>query len=132
MSIPRFWRNLPSRYNLIATKCLNCNNVYFPPRKFCPKCRRQSKLEETKLSGRGEVLTYTIIHAAPVGFESQSPYIMAIVKSEEGPAFTTQIVNCESSDVKIGMKVERVFRRIQEDGDAGLIHYGFKFQPAGK
>ncbi|MFQ5814994.1 MAG: Zn-ribbon domain-containing OB-fold protein [Candidatus Hydrothermarchaeaceae archaeon] len=129
MSIPRFWRNLPSRYNLIGTRCVKCSSIYFPPRNFCPKCRRQSKLGNVKLRGKGEVVTYTVIHTAPGGFERQAPYIMAVIKSEEGPSFTSQIVNCAPEDMRIGMKVEGVFRKIQEDGDAGLIHYGFKFQP---
>ncbi len=132
LSIPRFWRNLPSRYNLIGTRCTKCGSTYFPPRNFCPKCRRQSKLEKFKLNGKGEVLTYTVIHAAPEGFEKQTPYIMAIIKSVEGPMFTAQIVNCPPEDMKVGMRVEKVFRRIQEDGEAGLIHYGFKFQPSVK
>ncbi len=129
MSTPRFWRNLQSRYNLMGTKCVTCDGIYFPPRSFCPNCRRQSKLEKVKLAGRGEVMTYTVIHTASQGFEKQVPYIMAVIKSEEGPSFTSQIVNCRPEDMRIGMKVEKVFRKIQEDGDAGLIHYGFKFQP---
>lgn len=129
MSIPRFWRNIKSRYNLIGTKCLNCGSTYFPPRNFCPRCRRRSRLEEVKLKGMGEILTYTVIHSAPEGFDAQAPYIMAIVKLAEGPCLTTQIVDCEPDEVKIGMKVKSVFRKIQEDGDAGLIHYGFKFKP---
>ena len=42
---------------------------------------------------------------------------------------TTQIVDCEIDDVKIGMMLKSVFRKIQEDGEAGLIHYGYKFKP---
>jgi hypothetical protein len=129
MSIPRFWRNLAGRYNLIGTRCVKCGGKYFPPRNFCPKCRRESKLERFKLSGRGEVLTYTVIHSVSEGFEKQAPYIMAVIKSEDGPCFTSQVVNCSPDNMKIGMKVEAVFRKIREDGDAGLIHYGFKFQP---
>lgn len=130
MSIPRFWRNIKSRYNLIGTRCLNCDSTYFPPRNFCPKCRRRSKLEELKFKGTGEVVTYTIIHSPPEGFDTQAPYIMAIVKLDEGPNLTTQIVDCGLDEIHIGMRVEKVFRKIQEDGDAGLIHYGFKFKPA--
>jgi hypothetical protein len=129
MSIPRFWRSVQSRYNLIGIKCLNCGEVYFPPRNLCPKCRRLSKLEKIKLNGRGEILTYTIIHTAPEGFERQTPYIMAIVKLDDGPKLTTQIVDCELDEVEIGMRVKSVFRRIREDGEAGLIYYGYKFKP---
>lgn len=127
--IPRFWRSIKSRYNLIGVKCMKCGEVYFPPRNVCPKCRRMGKLEDIKLRGIGEVLTYTIISAPPEGFERQVPYIMAIVKLEEGPKLTTQIVDCELDEIKIGMKVRSVFRKIQEDGDPGLIHYGYKFKP---
>ena len=31
-------------------------------------------------------------------------------------------------DVKIGDCVEMVFRKIMEDSDEGLIHYGYKFR----
>ncbi len=132
MSIPRFWRNIQSRYNLIGTKCSNCNEIYFPPRNLCPKCRRMSKIEKFKLQGRGEVVTYTVIHSASEGFDDQTPYIMAIVKLDEGPRLTTQIVDCGLDEIKIGMRVESVFRKIQEDGEAGLIHYGFKFKPCAR
>jgi uncharacterized OB-fold protein len=128
-NIPRFWRNLKSRYNLIGTKCMNCKEVHFPPRHFCPECRRLSRLEEFKLEGRGEIVTYTVIHAPMEGFEGQLPYILAIVKLSDGPKITTQIVDCEIDEVETGMEVKSVFRKIQEDGEAGLIHYGYKFRP---
>ncbi len=128
MNIPRFWRSIQSRYNLIATKCTKCNEIYFPPRGFCTICRRQGTLEEIKLSGRGEVMTYTVIHSAPEGFEKQVPYIMAIVKLEEGPMVTTQLVDCDPGEVEISMPVVSVFRKIKDTGDGGLIHYGYKFK----
>ncbi len=128
-NIPRFWRNLKSRYNLIGTKCLNCGEIHFPPKHFCPKCRRLSRLENFKMGGRGEIVTYTVIHTAMDGFEGQIPYVLAIVKLSDGPMLTTQIVDCEIGGVKVGMKVKSVFRKIQEDGEAGLIHYGYKFKP---
>ena len=129
-SIPRFWRNMKSRYNLIGRRCRRCGRVYFPPRNLCPNCRRRSELEDFKLNGRGEVVSYTVIHTPPEGFDRQAPYIMALVKLEEGPMVTAQIVDVSLEEVKIGMRVESVFRKIQEDGEAGLIYYGFKFRPA--
>ncbi len=82
-----------------------------------------------KLSGKGEVVSYTIIHVAPEDFEEQVPYPIAIIKLEEGPQVTAQIVDCDIDDVKIGMKLESTFRRIQEDGYIGAIYYGYKFKP---
>ena len=129
ISIPRFWRNQKSRYNLTGSKCTNCGETYFPVRPTCPRCRRASKLEEVHLSGTGVIETFTVIHTPAPGFEFQTPYIMAVVKLDGGPMLTTQIVDVEPEDVKIGMRVEKVFRKIQEDGEGGLIYYGFKFRP---
>lgn len=130
--VARFWREIPQRYNFMANECSSCNRIFFPPRESCPVCRRKSmgKMKERKLSGRGEVISYTIIHVGPEDFEEQVPYPIAIIQLEEGPRITGQIVDCEPDDVKIGMKVESTFRKIQQDGNTGAIYYGYKFLKA--
>jgi uncharacterized OB-fold protein len=133
-AVPRFWREIPQRYNLIGNQCEVCNKVYFPPRETCPYCRRKSmgKMKDVKFSGKGKVVTYTIIHEAPEDFEGQTPYPMAIIQLDEGPKLTAQIVDCKIEDVKIGMRVKSTFRKIQEDGYIGAIYYGYKFKPVGE
>ena len=86
-------------------------------------------MKDIKLSGKGKIVTYTIIYEAPEQFEGQAPYPIAIIKLDEGPKVTSQIVNCDIDEVKIGMKVEATFRKIQEDGYMGAIYYGYKFKP---
>ena len=133
MSIARFWRETPRRYNLGGSRCANCKSVYFPPRSVCPTCakHRQSigRLEPFQLSGDGEVVTYTVVHDAAEGFEMQVPYALAIVRTVEGPQLTGQIVDLEPREVKIGLKVRATFRKLREEGRAGVIHYGYKFTP---
>jgi uncharacterized OB-fold protein len=127
MGVPRFWREIPYRYQLIGTRCSKCGDTYFPPRSICPNCRGSGKVSETKLSGLGEVLTYTVVRVPPEGFEREAPYVVAIIKLEEGPRITAQIVDCKPEDVQIGTKVRSVFRRVGEEGASGAIYYGYKF-----
>lgn len=87
------------------------------------------KMKDFKLGGKGEIVTFSIIHVGPEDFEKQIPYPIAIVKLDAGPQLTAQIVDCDLKDVKIGMRVESTFRRIQEDGYIGAIYYGYKFKP---
>jgi uncharacterized OB-fold protein len=128
--VARFWREIPQRYNFMGNQCGACDRVFFPPRESCPHCRRKSigVMNEVKLSGKGEVMTYTIIHVGPEDFEDQTPYPIAIIRLEEGPQVTGQIVDTPLEDVKIGMKVEGTFRKIQQDGHTGAIYYGYKFK----
>jgi len=37
-----------------------------------------------------------------------------------------QLTDCQEEEVRIGDEVELVFRRIKEEGEEGIIHYGFK------
>jgi uncharacterized protein len=133
MSIARFWRETPRRYNLGGSKCTACSTVYFPPRSVCPHCthHRQSieKMVPFQLSGSGEVLSYTVVHEAAEGFEMQVPYVLALVKTDEGPVLTGQVVDVDPHAVPIGLRVHATFRKLREEGRAGVIHYGYKFAP---
>jgi uncharacterized OB-fold protein len=128
--VPRYWREIPQRYNLKANECDVCKTVFFPPKISCPKCRRKSlgKMKDKKLSGEGEIITFTIIHIGSEDFENQVPYPIAIIQLDEGPRITAQIIDCETSDVQIGMRVKSTFRKIQQDGNTGAIYYGYKFR----
>jgi uncharacterized OB-fold protein len=128
MSVARFWRKIPQRYNMLGTKCETCGRHFFPPRTFCPDCRRAGKIVDYKFVGRGTIVTYSVIHTASEQYEALTPYVIAIVKLDEGPQITTQII-CRPDQVKIGMKVKSVFRKIATDGASGIIHYGTKFVP---
>lgn len=133
MSIARFWRETPRRYNLGGSKCTNCGTVYFPPRGVCPACtsHRQSigKMIPFPLTGEGEVFSYTVVHEAAEGFEMQVPYVVALVKTPEGPVLTGQVVDVGPEEVRIGLRVRATFRKLREEGKAGVIHYGYKFAP---
>lgn len=81
------------------------------------------------LSGRGEIYSYTVMYNVPQGFEEQKPYTVALVKLDEGPMVTAQLTDVDHKEVKIGMRVEMVTRKLREDGDEGQIIYGYKFRP---
>lgn len=134
MTVARFWRETPRRYNLGGNRCGTCRTVYFPPRAVCPTCtahrRSLGKMEPCQLSGDGEIFSFTIVHDAAEGFEMQVPYVLALIKTPEGPVLTGQVVDVNPEAVHIGLPVRAVFRKLREEGRAGVIHYGYKFTPA--
>ena len=127
----RFWREFGSRYRMLASRCPSCGLVYFPPREVCRRCRRASlgRMERVPMPRAGKVVSYTVVHQGQKGFEEQVPYVLAIVEFEGGITVMGQVVDCDACEVAIGMEVKPVFRRIREEGEAGVIHYGYKFAP---
>ena len=107
MSVPRFWREIPQRYNLQASKCGVCSSMHFPPREVCPTCRRASigKMASVNLSGRGTILEWTRVHKPAPGYELQVPYVVALVQTVEGPIITGQVVDARPESVVAGVFV---------------------------
>jgi uncharacterized OB-fold protein len=126
------WRRIPERYRLTGSACESCKTNYFPTRKLCPKCRRKGKIVQKQFSGKGKIYSFTEVTAGPAGFELEAPYVLAIVELDEGPRLTAQVVGVGEKDVAIGSPVEMIFRKILEDSEEGLIHYGYKFRLAKK
>ncbi len=127
-SVSLTWRRIPERYRMEGTMCQTCGEKFFPKRSVCPNCRRKGKIVDFKFKGTGEVYSYTYIHAAAEGFEKQVPYYYAIIKLDEGPMISGQVIDVGPDEMKIGVKVEAVMRKIQQVDPNGLIHYGFKFR----
>ena len=87
------------------------------------------EFETITLSRTGKVLTYTVIQVPPSQFKDEAPYAMGIVELDGGGRINTQIVDCDFDQLKIGMPVRMEFRRIQAEGEAGVIGYGYKCVP---
>jgi len=81
------------------------------------------------LSGHGKIFSFTTMYNVPQGYEDQKPYTVALIKLDEGPMVTAQLTDIDASDVKIGMRVEMVTRKLREEGNEGQIIYGYKFRP---
>lgn len=124
----RYWREIPQRYRLEANKCKSCGITFFPPRLICPQCKAR-ELEPTKLAEKGKVFSYTIIRVPPHQFADQAPYVVGIVELDDGVKLTAQIVDCDFEDLKIGQRVKIEFRKVSQEGESGILCYGYKFVP---
>jgi uncharacterized OB-fold protein len=124
----RVAREFPSRFRLEAARCEKCGAVTFPPRLVCPSCRGR-KFATVPLEPEGKVLTWTVIHVGPSSHKHEVPYASRWSSLWMACA-TCQIADLDPAQVVAGMPVRLEFRRIQEDGEAGVIAYGHKAVPA--
>jgi len=113
---------------LRAEECPKCGLVIFPRRDVCPDCGGHAKTEK-ELSGKGEVYSYTTVNDPPAGYEEFAPYMMALVRLEEGPLVVTQLTDVGQTPIKIGTPVEMVTRVQKKEGEKGMIIYCYKFRP---
>lgn len=97
----------------------------FYPRVLAPGTLADD-LQWREISGAGSLYTYTVAHR-PVAphFAGDVPQILAVVQWDEGPRFSTEIVNAEPADVRVGMRVRPVFFDYPDDGVTML-----RYEPA--
>lgn len=126
-AIPLNWRKYPERYRLEGSHCENCGEDFYPKRTICPNCRREGEIKDKEMPKKGEIVSYSEVHAAHKDFEDETPYYIGLIKLENGVKVFSQIVDSEDSEIEIGARVKRVFRKIN-DSENGVIAYGHKFK----
>lgn len=91
-------------------RCQSCGYYLHPPAPRCPQCGGRALAPEA-VSGRGEVFSYTVNHQSWDG--STEPYVIVLVAlpEQEGLRLTSNLVDCDPDDVRIGMPVEVVFEQ---------------------
>lgn len=124
----RYAREIPQRYRLEAASCKWCNKTYFPPRLICANCKSR-EFTTKQLSDVGRIVSYTIVRVPPSQFTDESPYAVGIIELDGGVKITSQIVDCDIDRLEIDQKVKIEFRKIQQDGESGIICYGYKCVP---
>lgn len=124
----RNWREYPQRYRTEAAKCKKCGKIFFPPRLVCNECGHK-EFEHVKLADEGKVKTYTVIRVAPSNFIDEQPYAIGIVELNDGVSTMMQITDCAPEEISIGMPVKIEFRKVQTEGDSGILMYGYKAVP---
>ncbi|MCQ5337029.1 MAG: Zn-ribbon domain-containing OB-fold protein [Candidatus Methanomethylicia archaeon] len=128
MSVPRYWRNIPQRVRMEALKCKSCGKIIYPPRAKCIYCGKND-FECYTIPEKGRLISFSIIRHPPIGFEHTTPYVVGIIEFENGLRISSQITDVDTNELKIGMEVEQVFRKVSEDGKSGIIQYAIKFRP---
>jgi uncharacterized OB-fold protein len=123
----RHWRIRAARYSLEGVCCTRCQTLDFPPRRRCRACGGET--QPHAFSGRGTVYSYSIVRQAPAGFLAQVPYPVALITLEEGPMLAAQLTDVDGVELRIGMPVTMVTRRLRDDGPRGTLLYAYKFRP---
>jgi uncharacterized OB-fold protein len=96
------------------TRCQSCGYWIHPTGPICPECHSKELAPEA-VSGRATLHTYTINRQAWIpGFEP--PYVVAIVElpEQQGLRLTTNLVNVDLDDVRIGMPVQVTFEHWED------------------
>jgi uncharacterized OB-fold protein len=125
----RFLRGL-AEGKIRGQRCPACGKVYVPPRSACPVDGVPTR-DEVELPDRGTVTTFCIVNVPFLGQRIEPPYVSAYILLDGADiAFLHLVLGCEASEVRMGMRVEGVWRPEEEWGTTmeNIDH----FRPSGE
>lgn len=117
-----FWEGC-KRHELLIQRCGDCGTYRFPPRPMCPKCNSMNS-GWSKVSGKGEIFSFIVVpgfklQAAPMGSWPEDGYPINVVIVElpdaGGVHIVSNLVECRSEEIKVGMPVKVVFEDVTEE-----------------
>jgi len=107
-----------------AYQCGGCGAVVAPPQGSCYSCGA-SDFKWTEVSGKGTLVSFTVIHIAPDEFQNEAPYIIGLVELDEGTRITARLLGWDPNkpeEIEVGTKLILDY----EESDAGRTHLAFK------
>ena len=115
---------------LIGQRCPVCQKVYVPPRSACP-VDGVATTDEVELSDRGTLTTFCIVNVPFMGQKITPPYVSAYVLLDGADiAFLHLILDIPAEEVRMGMRVEAVWKPREEWGTT--IENISHFRPTGE
>ncbi|GAA1031404.1 OB-fold nucleic acid binding domain-containing protein [Virgisporangium ochraceum] len=111
----RYLRGL-AEGRLLGQRCPVCGKVYVPPRGACP-ADGVPTTDEVELSSTGTVTTFCVVNVPFAGQRVKPPYVAAQVLLD-GADIPMQhlILGCPADEVRMGMRVEAVWKPREEWG----------------
>lgn len=115
VAISRFLDGLKEG-KLWARRCNKCGRVLIPPRMYCEEDFRPTD-EWVRVKDRGTVNTFSISYVNNDASRRKKPIVVSVIEIEgasPGMGILHLLGEVEPADVKIGMKVEAVWRPKRE------------------
>ncbi|PYM81711.1 MAG: hypothetical protein DME09_16275 [Candidatus Rokuibacteriota bacterium] len=75
---------------LPARRCAGCGTLSLDRGRACPACGAADGSDVT-LSGRGRLVSWTVIRVAPARYEAEAPYTVGLLELVEGPRLTARL-----------------------------------------
>lgn len=105
---------------VMGTRCKDCGLSFFPPRADCHKCLT-SNMEWFEVSGKGKLVSYSKLQYAPIGFEKDVPYCIALLDYGDYKVFGRIAKDLTDEDIQVGMEMQAVVNTLPN----GQLNYVF-------
>ncbi|WP_027415900.1 Zn-ribbon domain-containing OB-fold protein [Aneurinibacillus terranovensis] len=93
---------------LKAYQCRECGRQALISPGYCPNCRSNNSYTSVDVEGKGKIFSYTTVHICEERLQSEVPYLLAVIESENGLRLIGRLSKPWRKPVIIGNQVELI------------------------
>jgi len=106
---------------VMGTRCKDCGLVFFPPRADCYHCLA-GNMQWFEITGKGKLITYSKLEFAPIGFQDDIPYSVALLDYGDYKVFGRIASGLAEEEIQIGMEMKTAVNSMPN----GQLNYVFE------
>jgi hydroxymethylglutaryl-CoA synthase len=125
ISVPALWRDMDWGLALHGVKCKNCGTPQYPRQRVCVICQAMDNFEPYSFVDKKA--TISSFSHDNLAASIDPPTTIAAVDFDEGGRIICNMVDRDPEEVKTGMPVEMVFRKVHYF--EGIHNYWWKCTP---
>ena len=107
--------------HVMGTRCTDCGLNFFPPRSDCHRCL-SSNMEWFEITGAGKLVSYSKLEFAPIGFQEDVPYCIALLDYGDFKVFGRISNDVPEEEIKVGMEMKTAVNNLPN----GQLNYVFQ------
>lgn len=118
------WRERNSLLKLHGSKCKQCGWTEFPIRRICAKCHSKDNYEEVRLSDNKATMYSFCSDTNPIiPNATEQAMVRVVVDFEVGCRLEAEMAEGVLEELKVGMPLEMVFRKLERQGDIPAYYW---------
>ncbi len=128
-AVTTLWRRRKMLLGLVGGKCRECGTPQFPKTDVCvnPACTARHSQDEYEFADiPAKIKTFT---GDMLAVSVEPPHKYGMIQFEGGGRFMADFTDCTLEDLKVGLPVQMVFRKRNEDEERGFVNYFWKAAP---
>lgn len=103
-----YW-DAAAQSRFVVQECRDCDKAIMYPKRVCPHCLGEN-LGWRESPGNGEIYAVTAqLAGPPTGFADRLPYVIAVIRLDEGVQLMSNIVGEGAAGARIGDRVAVAF-----------------------
>lgn len=126
ITAPGMLRAASWKLDYAGSRCLECDELHFPPQRVCQKCTSVDRMRPQSMAHRSGTVVTSLTDR--ITWSPSPPAAFAVVNLDGGGRVECEVTELDGQELRPGDRVELTFRKLSTTRN-GIHNYFWKLRP---